>query len=153
MAARTASRALGALLDAGVLTYDGRSYRGATDDEAAALDALRHRRDRLRAVDRSRVAMVQTYADSSDCRRRLLLELLGESHPHRCGSCDSCDAGTSVDVLDSRLTGGQPVVHQEWGPGVVSAVEPDRVTVLFDDRGYVTLDTTISLESGLLVPG
>ena len=74
-------------------------------------------------------------------------------HPQRCGNCDSCDAGTSVDVLDARLRGGQPVVHTQWGEGTVSAVEADRVTVLFDERGYVTLDTAVALDSGLLTPG
>ncbi|GEK20900.1 ATP-dependent DNA helicase RecQ [Cellulomonas xylanilytica] len=152
LAQRTASRALGALLDAGVLRADGDGYRTTTQDESAALRALQERRERLRAIDRSRVELVQTYADSSDCRRRLLLELLGESHPDRCGACDSCDAGTSVDVEDARLSGGQPVVHAQWGPGTVSAVEADRVTVLFDDRGYVTLDTAVALDSGLLTP-
>ncbi len=27
------------------------------------------------------------------------------------------------------------VVHAEWGPGTVSAVEADLVTVRFDERG------------------
>jgi ATP-dependent DNA helicase RecQ len=35
----------------------------------------------------------------------------------------------------------------------VSAVEADRVTVLFDDRGYVTLATAVALDSGVLTPG
>ena len=34
----------------------------------------------------------------------------------------------------------------------MSAVEADRVTVLFEERGYVTLDTAIALDSGLLTP-
>ncbi|WP_315094146.1 RecQ family ATP-dependent DNA helicase [uncultured Cellulomonas sp.] len=152
LTARTTSRALAALLDVGALDSHERGYRPGTIDEPTALRAIRDRRERQRAVDRSRVAMVQTYADSSDCRRRLLLELLGEQHPHRCGACDSCDAGTSVDVLDGRLTGGQPVVHEHWGPGTVSAVEADRVTVLFEERGYVTLDTEVALDFGLLTP-
>ena len=41
---------------------------------------------------------------------------------------------------------------REFGPGTVSVVEAERVTVLFEDRGYVTLDTQISLDSELLVP-
>jgi len=153
LAPRTVSRTLAALVDVSALDAGEGGYRTGAVEEGAVLRALRDRRVRRQALDRSRVEMVQTYADSSDCRRRLLLELLGESHPDRCGACDSCDAGTSIDVLDARLRGGQPVVHAEWGPGTVSAVEADRVTVLFDDRGYVTLDTAISLDSGLLVPG
>jgi ATP-dependent DNA helicase RecQ len=103
-------------------------------------------------VDRSRVELVRTYADTANCRRRLLLELLGEDHPERCGRCDSCDAGTSVDVDvdDVPLRAGEEVEHREWGAGTVSVVEAERVTVLFEERGYVTLDTAIALDSGLL---
>jgi hypothetical protein len=32
----------------------------------------------------------------------------------------------------------------------VSVVEEDRVTVFFAERGYVTLDTAVAWESGLL---
>ncbi|WP_028048259.1 RecQ family ATP-dependent DNA helicase [Cellulomonas sp. URHD0024] len=152
LGSRTVARTLGALLEVGAVQHEAAGLRPGTMDDATALRELRERHDRLRALDRSRVDLVQTYADSSDCRRRLLLELLGERHPDRCGTCDSCDAGTSLDVVDSRLTGGQRVVHAQWGPGTVSAVEAERVTVLFEERGYVTLDTEIALDSGLLVP-
>ena len=152
LAARTASRALAALVEADVVTGGPGGYRHDGSSDAAALQALRDRREHLRALDRSRVEMVRAYTDSSDCRRRLLLELLGESHPRRCGACDSCDAGRSVDVVAAPLTGGQRVEHQQWGAGTISVVEPDRVTVLFDERGYVTLDTAVALDAGLLVP-
>ncbi|WP_034623425.1 RecQ family ATP-dependent DNA helicase [Cellulomonas sp. URHE0023] len=153
LGSRTVSRTIGALVEVGAVQDTGHGLVPGPLDDTEALRSLRERRDRLRALDGSRVEMVQTYADSSDCRRRLLLELLGERHPDRCGACDSCDAGTSLDVVVSRLIGGQRVVHAQWGPGTVSAVEAERVTVLFEDRGYVTLDTEIALDSGLLVPG
>ncbi|WP_291889758.1 DUF3553 domain-containing protein [Cellulomonas sp.] len=152
LAARTVSRALNALVDVGALCSDAHGYRSTGVDERAATAALHERRDRLQTLDRSRADLVQTYADSTDCRRRMLLELLGESHPDRCGACDSCEAGTSVDVGDVPLAGGQSVRHSEWGVGVVSAVEADRVVVLFEEKGYVTLDTAVALDSGLLVP-
>ncbi|MGY4642656.1 RecQ family ATP-dependent DNA helicase [Cellulomonas sp. URHB0016] len=152
LAGRTVARTLGALVDVGAVRFDGATYRRTGADAPTATRALLERRDRLRLLERSRVELVRAYADTSDCRRRLLLELLGESHPRRCGRCDSCDAGTSVDVADAPLSSGQAVVHSAWGPGVVSAVEVDRVTVLFDERGYVTLDTAVALDSGLLVP-
>ncbi len=149
---RTVSRALNALVDVGALRSDDDGYRSTGAGEAKAMAALRERRDRLQTLDRSRAELVQTYADTTDCRRRMLLELLGESHPDRCGACDSCEAGTSVDVVDVPLAGGQSVRHTAWGVGVVSAVEADRVVVLFEDKGYVTLDTAVALDSGLLVP-
>lgn len=58
--------------------------------------------------------------------------------------------GTSLDVVDAPVRTGQRVEHQEWGPGTVSVVEAERVTVLFDERGSVTLDTAIALDAGLL---
>ena len=132
----------------------GRPAGAAVPDRAAArvLADIAAEREHAQAMDRSRVELVRTYADTSDCRRRLLLELLGETHPERCGACDSCDAGTSTDVDAAPLHAGEPVEHARWGPGTVSVVENDKVTVLFEERGYVTLDTAIALDGGLLTP-
>jgi len=152
LAARTVSRALNALVEVGALRSGTRGYSSTGVDERVATAALHEWRERLQTLDRSRADLVQTYADSTDCRRRMLLELLGESHPGRCGACDSCEAGTSVDVVDVPLAGGQSVRHSAWGVGVVSAVEADRVVVLFEEKGYVTLDTAVALDSGLLAP-
>lgn len=151
LAARTASRAVGVLLEVGALERDARGGlrpTGVTAARAAEEAAARH--EERRAVERSRVEVVRAYADTTDCRRRLLLELLGEPHPRPCGTCDSCEAGTSVAVRDAPVRPGQPVEHAEFGPGQVSVVEEDRVTVFFADRGYVTLDTAVAWESGLL---
>lgn len=151
LAARTASRAVGVLLEVGALERDARGglrATGVTAAAAAGRAAARH--EERRAVERSRVEVVRAYADTTDCRRRLLLELLGEPHPRPCGRCDSCDAGTSAVVEDAPVHPGQAVEHAEFGPGQVSVVEEDRVTVFFADRGYVTLDTAVAWESGLL---
>ena len=156
MSMRSLSRALGALVQVGaVREHDGvlmPAQTGRPRPVASVLDAVAAERERARAMDRSRVELVRTYADTTDCRRRLLLELLGESRPGRCGTCDSCDAGTSLDVDDAPLRAGERVEHREWGTGTVSVVEAERVTVLFEDRGYVTLDTAIALDAGLLTP-
>lgn len=151
LAARTVSRALGVLLDAGAVerTDDG-GLRATGTTAAQAARTAAERQEERRAIERSRVEVVRTYADTTDCRRRLLLELLGERHPRPCGACDSCDAGTSVEVEDAPLRPGQAVEHAEFGAGQVSVVEEDRVTVFFADRGYVTLDTAVAWESGLL---
>ena len=154
---RSLSRALGALVQVGaVLERDGvlrpEEREGRPRPVRAVLDAVAAEREHARAMDRSRVELVRTYADTTDCRRRLLLELLGEDRPQPCGLCDSCDAGTSLDVGDAPLRAGERVEHREWGTGTVSVVEAERVTVLFEDRGYVTLDTAIALDAGLLTP-
>jgi ATP-dependent DNA helicase RecQ len=46
----------------------------------------------------------------------------------------------------------QPVRHREWGPGVVVASAPDRVTVLFDRVGYKTLSLAAVTDQHLLDP-
>jgi ATP-dependent DNA helicase RecQ len=42
------------------------------------------------------------------------------------------------------------VVHAEWGRGVVTSSEPDRVTALFDEVGYKTLSLDAVREHQLL---
>lgn len=152
LAARTVSRALGVLLDVGAVQRDGGALVATGMTARAAARTAAARQEERRTVERSRVEVVRAYADTTDCRRRLLLELLGEKHPRPCGTCDNCEAGTSVEVEDAPLRPGQAVEHVEWGAGQVSVVEEDRVTVFFAERGYVTLDTEVALESGLLRP-
>jgi len=154
---RSLSRALGALVRVGAVEErDGvlvpEARKGRQRSVERLLGAIADEREHAQAMDRSRVELVRTYADTADCRRRLLLELLGEDRPERCGHCDSCDAGTSLDVEEAPLRAGERVEHAQWGAGTVSVVEAERVTVLFEDRGYVTLDTAIALDGGLLAP-
>ncbi|MBF0687793.1 MAG: RecQ family ATP-dependent DNA helicase [Cellulomonas sp.] len=148
---RTVARALGTLQHVGAVRDDGGTLRLADDADArqvlADVHEARERRTRLEA---SRVDLVRTYTDTTDCRRRLLLELLGEERRDPCGLCDTCDAGTSLAVSAQRVRPGQRVHHQEFGDGSVTVVEAERVTVLFEDRGYVTLDTQIALDAKLL---
>lgn len=152
LAARTVSRALGVLLDVGGVERGEGGFTSTGMSGARAARTARERQEQRQAVEASRVEIVRAYVDTTDCRRRLLLELLGEKHPRPCGACDNCDAGTSIEVEDAPLRPGQPVEHAEWGAGTVSVVEDDRVTVFFAERGYVTLDTAVALDSGLLRP-
>jgi ATP-dependent DNA helicase RecQ len=111
------------------------------------------RRELQRQYAKSAVEMVRTYADSTDCRRRIVLELLGESHPQRCGHCDNCDRGESVESADRPFAIGQRVRHPEWGDGSVQTYEEgDRVVVLFDTAGYKTLALRVVEGSHLLQP-
>ena len=111
------------------------------DAPAATLaEAAVQRREWQRRYARSAVEMVRTYAETTDCRRRIVLELLGESHPRRCGHCDNCDRGESLDSDERPFGLGQRVRHPEWGEGSVQTYEEgDRVVVLFDSAGYKTL--------------
>ena len=104
----------------------------------------------------SRVERMRLYAETTDCRRRLLLGYFGEQHPQRCGRCDNCDDGTADDVeapagaIDTDA--GRAVVHPKFGDGVVMAEDDDRVTVFFHEYGYRDLATEAVRERNLLRP-
>jgi ATP-dependent DNA helicase RecQ len=110
--------------------------------------------ERLERIDRTRVEMMRGYAETRDCRRQFLLGYFGETLEHPCGNCDRCDdaAGQPAPppVDGTRWTVDEPVVHRQWGPGVVMSVEDDRITVLFDEYGYRTLLLASIEESGVL---
>ncbi|MGY1845611.1 RecQ family ATP-dependent DNA helicase [Modestobacter sp. SYSU DS0875] len=101
---------------------------------------------------RSRIEMVRGYAETTGCRRQFLLGYFGEQLPHPCGNCDTCAAGTAQEhaVDDAPFPVNSAVRHPEWGHGVVMSVEPDRLTVLFDQEGYKTL-ATAAVESNHLL--
>jgi ATP-dependent DNA helicase RecQ len=138
---------------------DGRLHRGELK-AGTAVDRAVGIAERQRDVVRSRIEMMRGYAESTDCRRRLLLGYFGEQVVDPCGHCDSCEAGTARvadpadngaaadDGLDSRTK----VRHPEWGDGVVMSTEPDRVTVLFAEYGYKTLSLDAVRENDLLEP-
>jgi ATP-dependent DNA helicase RecQ len=153
---RTVSRAVGALLQAEAVAEDtdarlAWSAGGAGVPEV--LTRIAEDRDRRRRTDRSRVEMVRTFADTLDCRRRMLLELLGEEHPQPCGRCDNCDAGSSEDAAGGPFRLGQHVRHREFGEGAVSLLEADRVTVMFTEHGYKTMALELlEQDEGLLTP-
>jgi ATP-dependent DNA helicase RecQ len=104
----------------------------------------------LQARRETGVELVRRYAETPDCRRRLILELLGEEHPQPCGNCDNCQAGTASAATARPWRIGASVQHEEFGTGAVSSYETDRVTVLFDRVGYRTLDLDLVRERDLL---
>ena len=123
---------------------------GARRDPAAVVADALAERDRRREFDSSRLDMIRAYAETTDCRRRVILELLGEEYPERCLNCDNCDAGTSEEAADRPYPIGSQVTHPQWGRGSVSHYEGDRVVVLFADAGYRTLALGLVREKGLL---
>jgi ATP-dependent DNA helicase RecQ len=48
-------------------------------------------------IARQQLRQVQSFAESSDCRRALLLRYLGEEFSGNCGACDNCCSPRSVD--------------------------------------------------------
>lgn len=150
LGARTVSRALAELAAAGAVHDDDGRWVATGTSVADAVAAVTEARERRATLDASRVELVRTYTDTTDCRRRLLLELLGEVRPDPCGACDSCDRGTSAPARSTGVHPGQAVRHEQFGDGTVSVVEADRLTVLFEEHGYVTLDAAVALDSELL---
>ncbi|ANH39443.1 ATP-dependent DNA helicase RecQ [Nocardioides dokdonensis FR1436] len=120
-------------------------------------DAVLELAEAQRSLERSRVEMMRAYAEGRRCREELLLAYLGASLDERCGRCDTCEDGRAEE---GRAEEGAPaeatyvlqerVVHAEFGAGVVSDVETDRVTVLFDDVGYRTLSLEVVEREDLL---
>lgn len=104
-------------------------------------------------LERSRIEMMRGYAETSGCRRQLLLGYFGEELRSPCGRCETCASGSAEQVAreqadaeqeaaaagNDRYGQGEQVVHREWGTGVVMHTEGDRVTVLFEEVGYKTL--------------
>lgn len=153
LSARSVSRALGALVQVSAVEElpDGRLTWTSDSGVDAVLTQVAKRREQQQRIDLSRVEMMRTYADTLDCRRRVLLELLGEPQSEPCGRCDSCERGTSKDAADAAFRLAERVEHPEWGSGAVTLVEEDRITVMFDEHGYKTLSSALVQGSDLLV--
>jgi ATP-dependent DNA helicase RecQ len=160
-----ASRAVGRILDA--ITTAGFARAGAKGFVATTrsrpktvADAVRDEDESQRRIRESRIAIMRSYAETTGCRRRPLLEYFGVEPPERCGACDRCDA-SATDAGSARAEHTEPaeapvhaedaVEHREWGRGTVVAVEPDRMTVFFEERGYTVLALE-TLESGVVKP-
>ncbi|HET8628430.1 MAG TPA: RecQ family ATP-dependent DNA helicase [Thermomicrobiales bacterium] len=107
-----------------------------------------------REFERSRVEMMRGYAEVRDCRREYLLNYFGEEYDDPCCNCDNCDAGVAVaeDEAAQRFPLNSRVVHESWGEGLVQRHEGGKVTVLFDQVGYKSLDADYAVAQGLLAP-
>jgi ATP-dependent DNA helicase RecQ len=133
-------RKAGRLLNLLQVVEETRAAAGdGVDERVEAVVALA---EAHRQLERSRVEMMRTYAESDRCRMEFLVGYFGEVMESRCASCDNCVAGRAPDpaAADAGPHAVQDrVEHDEFGPGVVTDVEEDRITVLFDAVGYRTL--------------
>jgi ATP-dependent DNA helicase RecQ len=123
------------------------------DDEATlerAVDAQENREE----FDRSRIEMMQAYAELyNGCRRDFVLNYFGQSFTPPCGMCDNCDAGrVHAPPADAPFTSGERVVHAKWGEGVVQRIEEGQFVVLFESVGYKKLGVDLVIARGLLEP-
>lgn len=153
------------------VAYDPAAEPACVVERAVELAAARER------VDKSRIAMIRSYAETHRCRRQFLLGYFGEDLPEPCGNCDTCTEGTAlllehngghaggaaagvsavgVSAAGISATGAEAfplnsrVEHALWGPGLVMGHDGDLITVLFDREGYRTLSRKAVLGHGLL---
>jgi superfamily II DNA helicase RecQ len=116
-------------------------------EEAAAVSEAQQRHDE------SRLEMMRSYAETSRCRGRFLVNYYGEQLQGTCGHCDRCDEGAGGEVPEQLPFAIEArVEHDKWGIGTVTRYEEDRVVVVFDEVGYRTLSLDIIDERGLLKP-
>ena len=116
--------------------------------------AVVDRAEAHRKLESSRVDMMRGYAETDRCRSAYLLAYFGEPAEELCGLCDNCLAGVAGDEAADHYTFRlqSRVTHDEFGDGVVTDVEEDRVTVLFEEVGYRTLSLEVVESQGLLEP-
>ncbi len=148
---------LAPLIDSGHITRPQRGKlhlrsRGVSPEELE-LDVARF--ERHKAFERSRLQMVEAYAQARDCRREFILNYFGEQYDtENCGACDNCRAGRSYTntPADTPFSTGSMVRHKQWGIGTVQRLDGDTLTVMFDAAGYKQLSMEIVTDLGLLMP-
>jgi ATP-dependent DNA helicase RecQ len=138
-------------------------------DPAEAMEALAEHYATQVEVETSRLEMVAAYAESITCRRRYLLNYLGDDYPGElCLRCDNClriaesrnTDDWDVDLQEERVEAdrsgpfspGQPVRHPEWGDGAIQHIDGDLLVVRFDTVGYRSMHGPTVMERGLLDP-
>nr|WP_277815410.1 DUF3553 domain-containing protein [Dietzia maris] len=142
------------LLEAAAVVESGREGLRLVEDvrPKEAVRRAEETSETFERIDRSRIEMMRGYAETDGCRRQFLLGYFGEELADPCGNCDTCDAGTAVDLThdaaDFPLQSA--VVHREWGSGIVMSVDDDRLTVFFEEQGYRTLSLDLVRDQELL---
>jgi len=138
-------------------------------DPAEAMESMAAHQATQVEIEQSRLDMVAAYAETSRCRRRYLLNYLGdEYHAELCLRCDNClrraqqlapddwDLDAQAERVEERRGGpfqpGDEVVHPGWGPGNVQRVEGEVLVVRFDSVGYRSMHAPTVVERGLLQP-
>ncbi|HVM13489.1 MAG TPA: RecQ family ATP-dependent DNA helicase [Egibacteraceae bacterium] len=152
----------------GYITRFKNGMRWKGDPSAAMEDMAAHQEVQVE-IEQSRLDMVSSYAESTNCRRRYLLNYLGDEYPGElCLRCDNClrraeqrgtddwDVAGQEERVQAKRGGpfamGTTVTHPEWGAGTVQRTEGDVVVVRFDSVGYRSMHAPTVVERGLLQP-
>ena len=147
-----------------------------TEAARLALDEV----ERHQTVQRTRIDMMRSFAESRTCRGQTLLTYFGDHVTGPCGHCDNCVAPPqlvpmkkkavrqpsipvqkivptkSFEHAHTSVEGETPyplhatVRHRSWGTGTVLGYEADKMTVLFNSVGYKTLSVA-SIRRGRLL--
>lgn len=144
-----------ALADAQVIAVGAEGDVAVTGDLAGAVERTAEMVTSRRAVERTRVEMIQAYAEQFDCRWKFLLEYFGEPSPGRCGRCDNDESARAMgdDAQgDKPFLRGSRVFHKQFGEGEVIGYVGTRMVVDFDRVGYKRLDVKVVVENDLLEP-
>jgi ATP-dependent DNA helicase RecQ len=126
-----------------------------SDRRAQVVRDAVNEQERRRRHARSRVDLLREYAETRGCRRRCLLNALGEEFERvPCGACDNCVSGLTQEIGSDEIDGpyrlNDDVVHSVFGRGEVTRVEHDVVGVRFDAAGYKTFALPEVVDMGLL---
>lgn len=170
LSATVVKRAVMQLESSGVLAYlpgGDITTCGPIDYEKLAAE-VNASRARHRDWEKSRLEMLRLYAEESGCRRQFLLAYFGEELSLPCGNCDRCDQlRRALEAQEGSVlkeanppqphseapkpfpVGGR-VRHGVWGEGQVLRYDADKVTVVFDQAGYRTLQTDLVVKHALL---
>ncbi len=149
------TRAVNLLEQAGTVITDDHGRLAWVDDSVSPRRAVRRALEVAATheqLTRSRIEMMRGYAETTGCRRQVLLGYFGEQLVEPCGNCDTCEDGTAQanPATDSAYAVNTEVSHEEWGRGIVMSSEEDRLTVLFEEVGYKTLALAAVQERQLL---
>jgi ATP-dependent DNA helicase RecQ len=149
---RHETAALSRLADLGAATWqaDGQVRWSGTMTVNEVLGASDTETEREREIERTRLTMMQRYADDTACRRSFLLSYFGQDYPGPCGNCDNDRLPQARPPVDVPFAVGSCVVSERWGTGSVQRYDGDHVTVLFDEHGYRELYLPAVLDRGLL---
>ncbi|GAA2239599.1 ATP-dependent DNA helicase [Herbiconiux moechotypicola] len=157
LSSRTVGTIVNLLSDAGFVADRDEGVtplRVFTSDEARiAVETAAEQREQ---IERSRLSMMRSYAETTRCRRQVLLAYFGDDLAEPCGNCDTCESGSAYRHQAAPHATGfhatQRVTHRAWGPGEVISVDDDRLTVFFDSVGYRVLSLPAVAAGGLLAP-
>jgi hypothetical protein len=150
---------LALLESAGIVERTGRGIRKTRSFSCnEELDAFLSVYEQRHLSDAERLAMMMAYAESSECRMRLMRRYFGEPAQIDCGHCDNCKARREAELAapapvvetladptlvqpgptpaeaPKAFAPGQRVRHRAFGVGEVREVRGARVVVHFPSR-------------------